>query len=67
MKINRTTLMYALLAVLVILAFNAVPMEGFSMPEEASPMTGCDDQTRAESGKCADVGALLPPQTAYFK
>jgi hypothetical protein len=66
MKINRTTLMYALLAVLVILAFNAVPMEGFSMPDD-TPMTGCDDQTRAESGKCADVGALLPPQTAYFK
>jgi hypothetical protein len=67
MKINRTTLMYALLAVLVILAFNAVPMEGFSMADEASPMTGCSDQTRAESGKCADVGVLLPPQTSYFK
>jgi len=67
MKINRTTLMYALLAVLVILAFNAIPREGFSMPEEASPMTGCSDQTRAESGKCADVGVLLPPESVYFK
>jgi hypothetical protein len=66
MKINRTILMYALLAVLVVLAFNAIPREGFSMPDD-TPMSGCSDQTRAETGKCADVGVLLPPESVYFK